>query len=152
MKIIECVPNFSEGNDESIIKSITSKIKEVDGVSLLDVDSGKAANRTVVTFTGEPESVIQAAFNAIKIAAKLIDMNKHKGEHPRMGATDVCPLIPIQNVTIKECIKYSKILASKVSKHLNIPVYWINRNHGWSTTKYKTLITKQTLKQIPELK
>ena len=123
MKIIECVPNFSEGNDESIINAITTKIKEVDGVTLLDVDPGKAANRTVVTFVGDPDSVIEAAFRAIKIASKLIDMNNHKGEHPRMGATDVCPLIPIQGVSINECVKYSKMLASKVSKELNIPTY-----------------------------
>ena len=123
MKLIECVPNFSEGNNQSIIDSILNSIQAVDGINLLDVDAGKDTNRTVVTFVGEPENVIKAAFQSIKKASELIDMTKHTGEHPRMGATDVCPLIPIQNTTIKECIDYSKILASKVSEELNIPIY-----------------------------
>jgi len=123
MKIIECVPNFSEGNDDSVLNSITSAITSIDGITLLDVDPGKDTNRTVVTFVGEPKNVIDAAFGAIKIASKLIDMTKHKGQHPRMGATDVCPLIPIKNTTMEECVEYSKILAKKVAKELNIPIY-----------------------------
>src|SRR6185436_16807145 len=95
MQIIECVPNFSEGNDLSIIKQITDEIERVEGVRLLNVDPGKATNRTVVTFVGDPKAVVLAAFRAIKKAGELIDMSKHKGEHPRMGATDVCPLIPV---------------------------------------------------------
>ncbi len=123
MKLIECVPNFSEGADLSIIKSITDKIESINSVELLDVDPGKDTNRTVVTFVGSPEQVIEAAFLAIKEASFLIDMSKHRGEHPRMGATDVCPLVPVANVTMEECIKYSKILAKKVGEELQIPVF-----------------------------
>jgi len=123
MKIIECVPNFSEGKDESIINAITDAITSVDGIRLLDVDPGKDTNRTVVTFVGEPENIIKAAFYGIKKASELIDMTKHIGAHPRMGATDVCPLIPIKNVSMEDCVKYSKILAEKVAKELKIPIY-----------------------------
>ena len=122
-KIIECVPNFSEGRDTGIINKISSEIQGVDGVKLLSVEPGKDTNRTVVTFVGQPEKVIEAAFLSIKKAAELIDMSKHKGEHPRMGATDVCPLIPVSGVSMRETIKYSKILAKKVGDELNIPVY-----------------------------
>ena len=122
-KIIECVPNFSEGNDLNIIKQITDQIEAVEGVKLLNVDPGKATNRTVVTFVGNPEAVIEAAFQAIKKAGELIDMSKHKGEHPRMGATDVCPLIPIAGISMEETAEYAKKLGKKVGDHLNIPVY-----------------------------
>jgi glutamate formiminotransferase/formiminotetrahydrofolate cyclodeaminase len=122
-QIIECVPNFSEGNDLNIIKQITDEIESVDGVRLLNVDPGKATNRTVVTFVGEPNAVVQAAFKAIKKAGELIDMNKHKGEHPRMGATDVCPLIPIANITMEETVEYAHKLAKMVGEDLQIPVY-----------------------------
>lgn len=121
--LIECVPNFSEGRNHNIIQQITEQIEKVDGVKLLNVDPGKATNRTVVTFAGSPEQVIEAAFEAIKKASELIDMSKHKGEHPRMGATDVCPLIPISGISMDEVVKYSKKLAEKVAKELNIPVY-----------------------------
>jgi glutamate formiminotransferase/formiminotetrahydrofolate cyclodeaminase len=121
--IIECVPNFSEGNDLGIIKQITDQIETVEGVRLLNVDPGKATNRTVVTLVGHPEAVIEAAFRAIKKAGELIDMSKHKGEHPRMGATDVCPLIPIANITMEETAKYAERLAERVGKELGIPVY-----------------------------
>ncbi len=122
-KLIECVPNFSEGVDASIIKQITDQIESVDGVKLLDVDPGKATNRTVVTFVGNPQAVVEAAFLGIKKASELIDMSKHKGEHPRMGATDVCPLIPLSGITVDETIKYANQLAARVGKELNIPVY-----------------------------
>lgn len=122
-QLIECVPNFSEGNDMNIIKQITNEIESVEGVKLLNVDPGKATNRTVVTFVGTPEAVVQAAFLAIKKAGELIDMSKHKGEHPRMGATDVCPLIPISNITMEETAKYAIQLGNKVGKELGIPVY-----------------------------
>ena len=122
-QIIECVPNFSEGRNMAIIKQITDEIEKVDGVNLLDVDPGKATNRTVVTFVGEPEPVIEAAFQAIKKASELIDMSKHKGEHPRMGATDVCPLIPISNISMDEVVKYAKKLAERAGKELAIPFY-----------------------------
>jgi glutamate formiminotransferase / formiminotetrahydrofolate cyclodeaminase len=122
-QLIECVPNFSEGMDMSIIGEITNAIESVEGVSLLDVDPGKATNRTVVTFVGEPEKVIKAAFLGIKKASELIDMSKHKGEHPRMGATDVCPLIPIANISMEETVEWSKKLAEMVGRDLGIPVY-----------------------------
>jgi len=123
MQLIECVPNFSEGKNKEIIDKIISPIKSNSQVTLLDVDPGFDTNRTVVTFIGPPETVVSVAFECIKLASELIDMSKHKGEHPRMGATDVCPLIPIQNTTMDECVKYSKNLAKKVGKSLNIPVY-----------------------------
>lgn len=122
-QLIECVPNFSEGNDLNIIKQITNEIESVDGVKLLNVDPGKATNRTVVTFVGNPNAVVEAAFKAIKKAGELIDMSKHKGAHPRMGATDVCPLIPIANISMEETAQYAKILAQKVGEILSIPVY-----------------------------
>jgi len=122
-KLIECVPNFSEGVNLDIIKQITAEVESVEGVRLLNVDPGKATNRTVVTFVGEPEKVIEAAFLAIKRAGELIDMGKHKGEHPRMGATDVCPLIPIANITMQETAEYAKRLAKRVGEELFIPVY-----------------------------
>ena len=122
-QIIECVPNFSEGNDLNIIKQITDQIESVEGVRLLNVDPGKATNRTVVTLVGNPEAVIEAAFLAIKKAGELIDMSKHKGEHPRMGATDVCPLIPIANISMEETAKYAHQLAERVGNELHIPVY-----------------------------
>lgn len=122
-KIIECVPNFSEGVDLQIIKQITDAIESVEGIKLLDVDPGKATNRTVVTFVGSPETVVEAAFRGIKKASELIDMRKHKGEHPRMGATDVCPFIPVSNVTMEECVACAKALGKKVAEALNIPVY-----------------------------
>jgi glutamate formiminotransferase / formiminotetrahydrofolate cyclodeaminase len=121
--IIECVPNFSEGNDLQVIKQITDQIESVEGVRLLNVDPGKATNRTVVTFVGHPEAVIEAAFLAIKKAGELIDMSRHKGEHPRMGATDVCPLIPIAGITMEETAKYAQQLAKRVGTELQLPVY-----------------------------
>ena len=122
-QIIECVPNFSEGSDMVIIKQITDEIESVEGVKLLDVDPGKATNRTVVTFVGEPEPVIEAAFLAIAKAKQLIDMSKHKGEHPRMGATDVCPLVPIANISMAETVEYAHKLGQRVGEELDFPVY-----------------------------
>ncbi len=122
-QLIECVPNFSEGNDMNIIKQITDQIESVEGVRLLDVDPGKATNRTVVTFVGTPDEVIEAAYLAIKKAAELIDMSKHHGEHPRFGATDVCPLVPISNISMEETVKYAHKLAKRVGEELEIPVY-----------------------------
>ncbi|RWY47087.1 glutamate formimidoyltransferase [Mucilaginibacter gilvus] len=122
-QLIECVPNFSQGVNLAIIKQITDEVETVEGVRLLNVDPGKATNRTVVTFVGEPSAVIEAAFLAIKKAGELIDMSKHKGEHPRMGATDVCPLIPIANITMEETAEYARQLAKRVGEELQIPVY-----------------------------
>lgn len=121
--IIECVPNFSEGRDMNIINQITAEIEAVEGVSLLDVDPGKATNRTVVTFVGNPYAVIEAAYRAIKKAGELIDMRNHTGEHPRMGATDVCPLIPVSGITMEETVQFAKKLGERVGNELNIPVY-----------------------------
>ncbi len=122
-QLIECVPNFSEGKDMKIIKQITDEIESVEGVKLLDVDPGMATNRTVVTFVGEPEPVIEAAYKAIKKASEVIDMSKHKGEHPRMGATDVCPLIPIANISMDEVVQYARKLGEKAGSTLDIPFY-----------------------------
>ena len=122
-QLIECVPNISEGRDISKINEIAKTVETVDGVKLLDVDSGAATNRTVITFVGEPEQVIEAAFQLIKKASELIDMSKHSGEHPRFGATDVCPLVPISGISLEETAKYAKKLGERVGKELEIPVY-----------------------------
>ncbi len=122
-KLIECVPNFSEGRNLDVIRQITAAIESVDGVSLLNVDPGATTNRTVVTFVGGPEAAVEGAFRGIQKAAELIDMRKHKGAHPRMGATDVCPFIPVSNVSWEEAIACAKQLGKRVGDELNIPVY-----------------------------
>lgn len=122
-KLIECVPNFSEGRDMAVIKQITDEIERVDGVKLLDVDPGATTNRTVVTFVGEPDAVVEAAYRAVKKAQELIDMRGHKGDHPRFGATDVCPLIPIAGVTMEETAEYARRLGKRLGDELGIPVY-----------------------------
>ncbi len=122
-RLIECVPNFSEGVNHAIIEQIAGEIRGAKNVQLLDVDPGHGTNRTVVTFVGEPEAVIDAAFLAIKKASELIDMAEHTGEHPRMGATDVCPLIPISGVTMEECIEYAHKLGKRVGEELGIPIF-----------------------------
>ena len=122
-QIIECVPNISEGRDAEKIKIISQIVEEIDGVKLLNVDPGKATNRTVITFVGEPEAVIDAAFLLIQKAQELIDMSKHSGQHPRMGATDVCPLVPIANITMEETAKWAHKLGERVGRELGIPIY-----------------------------
>lgn len=122
-KLIECVPNFSEGRDMGIIKQITDSIESVEGIKLLDVDPGKATNRTVVTFVGEPDEVIEAAYRGVKRASELINMSKHTGEHPRMGATDVCPLVPVSGISMDETVEYARKLARRIGEELSIPVY-----------------------------
>ena len=122
-RIIECVPNFSEGRNKEIIKKITDAIESVKGIRLLDVDPGEATNRTVVTFVGEPEAVVEAAFRGVRRASELIDMNLHHGAHPRMGATDVLPLIPVSGVTLEECAQMARDLAKRISADLGIPTY-----------------------------
>ena len=114
--IIECVPNFSEGRNLLIIQAITNEIESVEAVRLLNVDPGKATNRTVVTFVGPPEAVVEAAFLAIRKAGELIDMRQHSGEHPRMGATDVCPLIPVSGISMEETVRWAGILAERVER------------------------------------
>ncbi len=126
-KLIECVPNFSEGRDQNVIRQITGAIESVDGVSLLDVDPGASTNRTVVTFVGDPDATVEAAFRAIRKAAELIDMRKQKGAHPRMGATDVCPFIPVSNVSWEEAIECANRLGKRVGEELKIPVYLYER-------------------------
>jgi len=121
--LLECVPNFSEGTDAEVIRRITDRIKAVDGIRLLDVDPGKAANRTVVTFVGPPDAVAEAAFDAIETASELIDMRKHSGRHPRIGATDVCPLVPVSGISMDEAVTLARTLAERVGRELQIPVY-----------------------------
>lgn len=122
-RLIECVPNFSEGHDRAVIDAIVGAISAVEGVTLLDVDPGASTNRTVVTFVGAPEVIVEAAFAGIRVAADLIDMRKHHGEHPRMGATDVCPLVPVSGITMEETVIYAQQLARRVGDELGIPVY-----------------------------
>lgn len=122
-QLIECVPNFSEGRDLTVIKQITDVIEKIEGIKLLDVDPGEATNRTVVTFVGEPDTVCEAAFQAVKKAAELIDMRHHHGAHPRMGATDVCPLVPVANITLQECAELARKLGKRIGDELGIPVY-----------------------------
>jgi glutamate formiminotransferase/formiminotetrahydrofolate cyclodeaminase len=122
-QLIECVPNFSEGRDPAVIQQITDAIQAVEGIKLLDVDPGKATHRTVVTFVGEPKAVTEAAFRGIQKAAELIDMRRHQGEHPRMGATDVCPLIPIAGISMEETVAWARQLGERVGRELGIPVY-----------------------------
>ncbi len=136
-QIVECVPNFSEGNDNEVLNSISAAISGSKGVSLLNVDPGKATNRTVMTFVGDPDSVVKAAFNAIKVASEKIDMSKHKGEHPRFGATDVCPLVPVANISLKELVPYAQQLAKMVAEELKIPVYLYE--HAAKNNKRKNL-------------
>ena len=131
MKLIECVPNFSEGRDKSIVEAIASEIKKVPGAELLDVDPGEETNRTVVTFVGSPEAVAEAAFQAIRKAAELIDMAKHRGAHPRMGATDVCPFVPVAGVTMDECVAVARAVSARVGNELGVPVY----NYEYAATR-----------------
>lgn len=123
MKLVECVPNFSEGRDRAKIQEIANAIRTVEGVNLLDIDPGEATNRTVFTFVGTPEAVLEGAFQGIKKASEIIDMRKHKGEHPRIGATDVCPFVPLSGATIEDCIEIAKKLGKRVWEELKIPVY-----------------------------
>ena len=122
-QIVECVPNFSEGRDKAVIKQITDVIEASEGVKLLDVDPGEATNRTVVTFVGEPQAVVEAAFKAVKKAGEVIDMRRHHGAHPRMGATDVCPLVPVSGITLEECAELARKLAGRIAAELGIPCY-----------------------------
>jgi len=139
MKLMECVPNFSEGRDMAILEAIANAMKAVKNVSLLDMDPGADTNRTVYTLAGEPDAVVEAAFQGIKKAAELIDMTKHKGEHPRMGATDVCPFIPISDMSMEECVEYAKKLGKRVGEELNIPIYLYE--HAASKPEWKNLAT-----------
>ncbi len=149
-RLIECVPNFSEGRDGNIIKQITDEIEKTEGVKLLDVDPGPDMNRTVVTFIGEPEGVKEAAFRAIKKAAELIDMSKHHGTHPRMGATDVCPFVPVSGVTTEEAIEISKEVAERVGRELKIPVYLYEKSARTPERKNLAIIRQGEYEALPE--
>ena len=122
-QLIECVPNFSEGKDMTVINKITDEIRASEGVELIDVDPGEATNRTVVTFVGTPDEVLEAAFKAVKMAKSLIDMRHHSGAHPRFGATDVCPLVPVSNIMMEETAAYARKLAKRIGEELDYPVY-----------------------------
>jgi glutamate formiminotransferase / formiminotetrahydrofolate cyclodeaminase len=137
MQLIECVPNFSEGRRESVITAIVESIEATAGVHVLNVDVNKSANRSVITFAGPPESVLQSAFNMIRVAAEHIDMQTHQGEHPRIGATDVCPLVPISNISMTECVELSKQLGAAVGTQLEVPVYLYE--HSASSEERKRL-------------
>ncbi len=150
MRLIECVPNFSEGRDPRIIKQITDRIEAVEGVRLLNVDPGKATNRTVVTFVGEPEPVCEAAFQAIKLAGELIDMSRHSGEHPRMGATDVCPLVPISGITMAETAAFASTLAERVGTELELPVYLYEQAQPNAARRNLAVIRKGEYEALPE--
>ena len=148
--LIECVPNFSEGRDKNIIKQITDVIEATDGVRLLDIDPGEEMNRTVVTFIGDEEGVKEAAFNAIKKAAELIDMSKHHGSHPRMGATDVCPFVPVSGISTEECIALSKEVAQRVGEELKIPVYLYEKSAQKPERQNLAVIRQGEYEALPE--
>jgi len=149
-KIIECVPNFSEGRNQETIQAIANSLEKTPGCTLLDVDPGKSTNRTVVTFVGSPEAVIQGALNSAKVARKQIDMSGHKGEHPRMGAMDVCPFIPVANVTMEECVEVSKKFGALAAKELGIPVYLYEESSRLEYRKTLPQIREGQYEAIPE--
>ena len=149
-KIIECVPNFSEGRDKNVIREITDEIEKVEGTKLLDVDPGPDMNRVVVTFIGDPEAVQEAAFNSIKKAAELIDMSTHQGSHPRMGATDVCPFVPVNGVTEKECIELSRKVAQRVGDELKIPVYLYEKSAASPERQNLAFIRQGEYEALPD--
>ncbi len=148
MALIECVPNFSEGRNSLVITKIQEAIKKVTNVVLLHVDSGFSAHRTVMTFVGSPEAVIEAAFQSIKKAADLIDMNAHEGTHPCMGATDVCPIIPVSGITMQEAVEWSNKLGERVAKELNIPVYLYENAARFQNRRNLALIRRGGYKKL----
>ena len=149
-QIIECVPNFSEGRNKEVIKQITDEVERVKGVKLLDVDPGEATNRTVVTFVGEPQVVVEAAFRCVKKAAQLIDMRQHHGAHPRMGATDVCPLIPVAGITLEECARLARQLAERIATELNVPCYCYEAAAATPERKNLAVCRKGEYEGLPE--
>ena len=149
-QIIECVPNFSEGRNKEVIKQITDEVERVKGVKLLDVDPGEATNRTVVTFVGEPQVVVEAAFRCVKKAAQLIDMRQHHGAHPRMGATDVCPLIPVAGITLEECARLARQLAERIAAELKVPCYCYEAAAATPERKNLAVCRKGEYEGLPE--
>lgn len=150
MKIVECVPNFSEGRDKEKVKTITDEIAKTKGVTLLDVDPGEATNRTVVTFVGTPEGVKEAAFRAIKKASEILDMSKHKGAHSRMGATDVCPFVPVAGVTMEDCVKIANEVGDRVARELSIPVYLYEEAATKPERRNLAVVRKGEYEGLPE--
>ena len=148
--LIECVPNFSEGRDKKVIKEMTDAIESVEGIRLLDVDPGQATNRTVVTFVGEPDAVMEAAFRGVKRAAELIDMSKHHGAHPRMGATDVLPLIPVEGITLEECAALARKLGQRIGEELAIPVYNYEAAASTPARKNLAVVRRGEYEALPE--
>lgn len=149
MKLIECVPNFSEGRDKATIEAIVAEIRKTPGAELLDVDPGEETNRTVVTFVGGPEAVAEAAFQAIRKASELIDMSKHHGAHPRMGATDVCPFVPVADVTMEECVAIAKAVGERVGRELGVPVYLYEAAASRSERKNLADVRKGEYENLP---
>ena len=149
-QIVECVPNFSEGRNLDVIKQITDEITKIKGVKLLDVDPGEATNRTVVTFVGDPDSVLEAAFNAVAKAGKVIDMRNHHGAHPRFGATDVCPLIPVAGITLEECAELARKLAERIANELSIPCYCYEAAAYTKERKNLAVCRKGEYEALPE--
>lgn len=149
-QIVECVPNISEGRNKEIIKQVTDEIERVKGVKLLDVDPGEATNRTVITFVGEPEVVVEAAFQCVKKAAQLIDMRQHHGAHPRMGATDVCPLIPVAGITLEECAELARKLAERIATELSVPCYCYEAAARTPERKNLAICRKGEYEGLPE--
>ena len=149
-KIIECVPNFSEGRDQKIIDAISNAIKSVPGVTLLDVDPGKSTNRTVYTFVGDENSIVEGALAGARVAKELIDMRKHHGEHPRMGAMDVCPFVPVANVTMDECVEVSKTFAKRAAEELGIPMYLYEYSQNKEYRKKLPQIRNGEYEGLPE--
>ncbi len=149
-KIVECVPNFSEGRDQKIIDAISNAIRQVAGVTLLDVDPGKSTNRTVYTFVGDPEAIIEGALAAARTAKERIDMTKHSGEHPRMGAMDVCPFVPVANVSMEECVEISKKFAQRAAEELNVPFYLYEYSQPQEYRKKLPAIRKGEYEGLPE--
>src|SRR6056297_225033 len=149
-KIVECVPNFSEGRDKEIIGKIADSVRAVEGAKLLDVDPGEATNRTVFTFVGTPEGIKEAAFQAIKTGSELIDMREHEGEHARMGACDVCPFVPVGGVDIDDCVRISREVGKRVAEELNIPIYLYEHSRTKPDRKNLAVIRKGEYEGLKE--
>jgi glutamate formiminotransferase/formiminotetrahydrofolate cyclodeaminase len=149
-KIVECVPNFSEGRDQKVINAIADAIRNTEGCTLLDVDPGKSTNRTVYTFVGSPEAVVNGAINSAKTAKDMIDMRKHSGEHPRMGAMDVCPFVPVANVTMEECVEIAKEFGRRAGEELGLPIYLYEEASNKDYRKKLPDIRKGEYEGLPE--
>jgi glutamate formiminotransferase/formiminotetrahydrofolate cyclodeaminase len=150
-KLIECVPNFSEGRDPAVIEALAAVIREADGVNLLDVDPGAATNRTVVTYVGEPEKVLDAAVAVAKKSAELIDMSKHSGEHPRFGAMDVCPLVPVSGVSMEETVGYARELGRRLGEEVGLTIYCYEHAATRPERKNLAIVRAGEYEALPEI-